>query len=60
MRAMGEPVSKVFGERDSTEPVVRVSKRRVIHERGVNDYLFNLTRSGRLEVLETIIQPVRR
>jgi transcriptional regulator with XRE-family HTH domain len=51
MRALGEPVSKAFGERDSTAPVVRVEDRRVIHERGVNDYLLSPTRSGRLEVL---------
>ena len=39
MRAMGEPVSNAFGDRDLTGPVVRVHDRRVIRERGVNDYL---------------------
>lgn len=57
MRAMGEPVSKAFGEHDSSAPVVRVAERRVIRERGVDDYLLSPTRSGRLEVLETVIQP---
>lgn len=57
MRAMGEPVSNAFGDRDLTGPVVRVSDRRVIRERGVDDYLLSPTRSGRLEVLETVIQP---
>jgi transcriptional regulator with XRE-family HTH domain len=57
MRAMGEPVAKVFGEPDSNEPVVRVESRRVIRERGVADYLLSPTRSGRLEVLETVISP---
>jgi len=57
MRAMGEPVSSAFGERDSSGPVVRVHERRVIRERGVADYLLSPTRSGRLEVLETVIQP---
>jgi transcriptional regulator with XRE-family HTH domain len=57
MRAMDEPVSKAFGEQDSKEPVVRIDDRRVIRERGVDDYLLSPTRSGRLEVLETVIQP---
>ena len=57
MRAMGEPVSNAFGDRDLTGPVVRVSDRRVIRERGVDDYMLSPTRSGRLEVLETVIQP---
>jgi transcriptional regulator with XRE-family HTH domain len=57
MRAMGEPVSNAFGDRDLTGPVVRVHDRRVIRERGVDDYLLSPTRSGRLEVLETVIQP---
>jgi transcriptional regulator with XRE-family HTH domain len=57
MRAMGEPVSKAFGEQDSKEPVVRIDDRRVIRERGVDDYLLSPTRSGRLEVLETVIAP---
>ena len=57
MRAMGEPVSNAFGDRDLTGPVVRVRDRRVIRERGVDDYLLSPTRSGRLEVLETVIQP---
>ena len=57
MRAMGEPVSNAFGDRDLNGPVVRVQDRRVIRERGVDDYLLSPTRSGRLEVLETVIQP---
>ena len=57
MRAMGEPVSNAFGDHDINGPVVRVRDRRVIRERGVDDYLLSPTRSGRLEVLETVIQP---
>lgn len=57
MRAMGEPVSKVFGGEDLNRPVVKVHERRVIRERGVDDYLLSPTRSGRLEVLETVVQP---
>jgi transcriptional regulator with XRE-family HTH domain len=57
MRAMGEPVSRVFGERTPTGPLVRVAQRQALHERGVVDYLLTPTRSGRLEILETLIEP---
>ena len=57
MQALGEPVSRVFGDDDLAGPVVRVKDRRVIRNRGVDDYLLSPTRSGRLEVIETIIQP---
>ncbi len=57
MQALGEPVSRVFGDDDLAGPVVRVQDRRVIRNRGVDDYLLSPTRSGRLEVIETIIQP---
>ena len=46
MRAMGEPVSNAFGDHDANGPVVRVRDRRVIRERGVDDYLLSPTRSA--------------
>jgi transcriptional regulator with XRE-family HTH domain len=57
MQALGEPVSRVFGDDDVLGPVVRVKDRRVIRNRGVDDFLLSPTRSGRLEVIETLIQP---
>jgi transcriptional regulator with XRE-family HTH domain len=57
MQAMGEPVSSVFGDRDLSGPVVRVGDRRVVRNRGVDDYLLSPTRDGRLEVIESVIQP---
>jgi transcriptional regulator with XRE-family HTH domain len=57
MQALGEPVSRVFGDDDLAGPVVRVADRRVIRNRGVDDFLLSPTRSGRLEVIESIIQP---
>jgi transcriptional regulator with XRE-family HTH domain len=57
MQALGEPVSRVFGDDDLAGPVVRVSDRRVIRNRGVVDYLLSPTRSGRLEVIVAVIQP---
>lgn len=57
MLAMGEPVSSVFGGRDRDGPVVRVADRRVVRNRGVDDFLLSPTRAGRLEVIESVIEP---
>lgn len=56
VQAMGESVARVFGE-TGTGPVVRKKDRLPVHHRGVADYLVTPTRSGRLEVLETIVEP---
>lgn len=56
VQAMGESVARVFGE-DAAGPVVRKGERLPIHNRGVADYLVTPTRAGRLEVLETVIEP---
>lgn len=56
VQAMGESVARVFGE-DAAGPVVRKGDRLPVRHRGVEDYLVTPTRSGRLEVLETIVEP---
>lgn len=56
VQAMGESVARVFGE-TSDGPVVRKEDRLPVHHRGVADYLVTPTRSGRLEILETIVEP---
>lgn len=56
VQAMGESVAQVFGA-DAKGPVVRKEDRRPVRNRGVDDYLVTPTRSGRLEVLETVIEP---
>lgn len=56
VQAMGESVARVFGE-DAMGPVVRKENRLPVRNRGVTDYLVTPTRSGRLEVLETVVEP---
>lgn len=56
VQAMGESVARVFGD-TAAGPVVRKGDRLPVHHRGVADYLVTPTRSGRLEVLETIVEP---
>ena len=57
MAALGEPVSVLFSGDDSPGPLVRRDARRVIRNHGVADELLSPTRSGRLEVLETVVTP---
>jgi transcriptional regulator with XRE-family HTH domain len=56
VQAMDESVARVFGE-VGTGPVVRKENRRLVRNRGVDDYFVTPTESGRLEVLETTIEP---
>lgn len=56
-QAIGEPVSRIFGDASEPGPVVRRRARRMIQNRGVLDFLLTPTQSGRLEVLETAIEP---
>lgn len=56
VQAMGDSVASVFGS-ESAGPVVRKDERQLIRNRGVDDYLLSPTRNGRLEVLETVIEP---
>jgi transcriptional regulator with XRE-family HTH domain len=57
MQALGRPVADLFHGADDTGPLVRAGQRRVIRSHGVADELLSPTRSGRLEVLETLISP---
>lgn len=57
MQALGQPVADLFHGRDDAGPLVRRSQRRTIRSHGVADELLSPTRSGRLEVLETVINP---
>lgn len=57
VQAMGESVARVFGDKDAAGPVVRKGERLPVHNRGVADYLVTPTRAGRLEVLETVVDP---
>lgn len=57
MQALGQPVADLFHGEDETGPLVRAGQRRVIRSHGVADELLSPTRSGRLEVLETVISP---
>jgi transcriptional regulator with XRE-family HTH domain len=57
MQALGEPVSLLFQGPDSPGPLVRREHRRSIQSHGVEDELLSPTRSGRLEVLETVVSP---
>ncbi|MQA82025.1 MAG: cupin domain-containing protein [Streptosporangiales bacterium] len=54
--AMGETVAAVFGDA-TAGPVVRRPERRVVRNRGADDYLLTPNRNGRLEVLETVVEP---
>lgn len=56
VQAMGEAVAAVFGD-ETAGPVVRRADRQLIRNRGVDDYLLSPTRKGRLEVLETVVEP---
>ncbi|MFN8205307.1 MAG: XRE family transcriptional regulator [Solirubrobacteraceae bacterium] len=56
MKALGEPLSKAF-EDGQDDPVVRSRDRPSFHNRGVEDFLITPRRSGRLEVLETVVKP---
>ena len=60
------PRPKARGAREPVGPRVRelrrgrklsAADRRVIRERGVVDFLLSPTRTGRLEVLETLVEP---
>lgn len=55
MQALGEPVALLFNGNDAPGPLVRREERRIIRNHGVADELLSPTRSGRLEVLETVI-----
>ena len=57
MQALGEPVAVLFQPDDTPGPLVRRENRRVIRNHGVADELLSPTRSGRLEVLETVVAP---
>lgn len=57
MDALGEPVTRLFEERPHRGPLVRRDERLVQRTRGVVDTLLTPSRNGRLEVLETVIQP---
>ncbi len=57
MKALGEPVALLFRGDDTPGPLVRRDARRVIRNHGVADELLSPTRSGRLEVLETVVTP---
>lgn len=56
MQALGQPVADLFHGQDDG-PLVRAGQRRIIRSHGVADELLSPTRSGRLEVLETVISP---
>ena len=55
--ALDEPLSRLFEETDTSSPVVRLSDRMVIEQRGVVDALVSRSRNGRLEVSECTIEP---
>lgn len=55
--ALGEPVASLFHAPDTPGPVVRRNERRVIRNHGVADELLTPTRTGRLEVLDTVVEP---
>ena len=57
MQALGEPVAVLFQGPDDPGPLVRREQRRVIRSHGVEDELLSPTRTGRLEVLETLVAP---
>lgn len=57
MQALGEPVAALFRGDDTQGPLVRRDARRVIRNHGIADELLSPSRSGRLEVLETIVAP---
>lgn len=54
--ALGEPLGSLF-EGDTAGPLVRKHERRVSQEKGVTDSLLSPSRDGRLEVMETIVDP---
>lgn len=56
VQAMGESIVNVFGEAEAG-PVVRRDDRILIRNRGADDYLVTPTRTGKLEVLETVVEP---
>lgn len=58
MQALGEPVALLFRADDTPGPLVRRDDRRVVRHHGVTDELLSPTRSGRLEVLETVVAPL--
>jgi transcriptional regulator with XRE-family HTH domain len=55
MQAMGQPIATLFIGDDVAGPLVRRDARRIIRNHGVADELLSPTRSGRLEVLETVV-----
>lgn len=55
-QALGHSLATIFGSADAG-PVVRRDERALIRNRGVDDQLLTPTRTGKLEVLETIIEP---
>ncbi len=57
MQALGQSVADLFHGEDDRGPLVRADQRRIIRSHGVADELLSPTRSGRLEVLETVVSP---
>jgi transcriptional regulator with XRE-family HTH domain len=55
--ALGEPLVAIFDDGGNGDRVVRQADRRVTRSRGTVDSLLTPSRDGRLEVLETIIEP---
>jgi transcriptional regulator with XRE-family HTH domain len=55
VQAMGESVARLFGGA-AGGPVVRRKDRRIVRNRGVDDYILTPPQSTQLQVLETIIQ----
>lgn len=57
MDALREPLWRVFAHQGAIGPVVRAEERKVMQNEGFVDRLVTPTREGRLEILETIIEP---
>lgn len=57
MKALDEPVAALFAPAGSAGPLVRRDERSTIQHHGVSDQLLSPLRSGRLEVLETVVAP---
>jgi transcriptional regulator with XRE-family HTH domain len=56
VQAMGESVAALF-DGDESGPLVRRDERRLVRNRGVDDYLLTPRRAQRLELLETYVEP---
>jgi transcriptional regulator with XRE-family HTH domain len=57
MDALGEPLWRVFSDGSASGPVVRADERSLIQNNGFTDALLTPTRAGRLEIVETEIEP---